>query len=428
MNYDFKKKYFVLANFRVDQSSVFGTDNNTSYNGGVGLSWVLSKEYFLSRAEWLEFMRVRVSYGTSGNSRIGSYTSLGIYSFDDTGDDGYNQANYAYPSSEAPNPNLGWEKNYKFNAGMDITTSFRLSLTLEYFHDFIQDMIVSRDVIPETGYSSAQINGANMYNRGIEVGLRAHIFSRSKFKWTSQFNISKIENKVTYLEGLGSDFSTAAVARAQRIGYPTSVIWGYDFAGIDPATGRELYRIDDNIVDSHTLKEVYGNTSYWQPIGNSQPDFYGGFNNQFNIGRSLTVGVNISYAFGADKLVQKELLDNYNTLFNRNLPVNAYYDSWRSPGDVALYPVICKYNPIVSNSTKYLYSVSNIKLNSVNVSYTFRLKNSRIPIDRIRAFINGSNLFFWYMDRSPEGKNGITELKNVYPDMRTISVGINTSF
>lgn len=426
-NYDYQKKYFLLVNFRMDQSSVFGTDNNTSYNGGVGGSWVISNETFMENVKLLEFLRLRVSYGTSGNSRIGSYRALGLYTVDDIGGDGYNQGDYANPST-APNPNLGWEKNYKFNTGLDITTSFGLSLTMEFFNDFIQDMIVSRSVIPETGYNSVQINGADMYNRGVEIGLRGNIISKSKFKWMSQFNVSLIKNKVTHLQGLGSSYSSSEVARAQRIGYPTSVIWGYNFVGIDPATGRELYLMNGEIVDGYTISMYFRDNENWEPIGNSQPDFFGGFNNRFSIGRHFSISVNMSYAYGSYTMVQKEILDHYRVIFSRNLPVNIYYDAWRKPGDIALYPSIVNNQPLISNSSKYLYNTSRIKLNSVNISYNITMRGSKLPVDRLRVFANGTNLYSWYLDKAAEGRNGIAELSNVYPQMRTFSVGINADF
>lgn len=427
LNYDFQKKYFLLANFRIDQSSVFGTDNNTSYNGGLGASWVISNEGFMENVGFLEFLRTRVSYGTSGNSRIGSYRALGLYTFDDHGGNGYNRGNYANPTT-APNPYLGWEKNYKFNTGIDITTSFGLSLNVEFFNDFIQDMIVSRGVIPETGYGSVQINGADMYNRGIEVGVRGNIVSRSNFKWMSQFNVSHIKNRVTHLQGLGSNFSSAEVARAQRIGYPTSVIWGYDFAGIDPATGRELFLFNGELIDGLTVMDHYRDKENWQPIGNSQPDFFGGFNNRFSVGRHITIAVNTSYRYGSYTMVQKEMLDHYRVIFSRNLPVNIYYDAWRAPGDIALYPAIVNNQPLISNSSKYLYNTSRIKLNSVNFSYNIPVKGSKLPFNSFRVFANGSNLWYWHLDKAPEGRNGIAEMRSAYPEMRTFSLGVNVNF
>lgn len=427
VNYDFKKKYFLLGNFRIDQSSVFGPDNNTSFNGGVGASWVVSEESFMKTSKLFDFLRVRVSYGTSGNSRIGSYRALGLYTFDDNGGDGYNQGDIATPST-APNPYLGWERNYKFNAGLDVTTSFRLSLTLEFFNDFINDMIVSREVIIETGYANVQINGADMYNRGIELGLRGLIISKPNFKWNSSFNISLIKNEVTRLQGLGSEYSGAETARSQKVGYSTSIIWGYEFVGIDPATGRELYLVDGDLVDGLTLYNNYRDQEFWKPIGNSQADFYGGLNNRFTIGKNITLAINMSYQYGGDKLVQKEFLDHYRVIYSRNLSVNAYLDSWKQPGDIAFYPAPVDNQPLFSNSTKYLYNTTRLKLNSVNLSYKIPVKNKKIPFKQLNVYLNGSNLFYWYLDQPAEGRNGVAEMTKIYPEMRTFSIGLNANF
>lgn len=289
-------------------------------------------------------------------------------------------------------------------------------------------MIVSRDVIDEIGYSSVQINGANMYNRGIEFSATYRPVSTEKLKWTINFNISKIKNKVTHLQGLGSDYSSAERARAQRIGYSTSVIWGYDFVGIDPATGRELYNIDGNVMDATYLKDNYNENTDWKPIGNSQPNAYGGLNNKFNIGKSLTLRVNASYSFGAGMLVSNDYLDQYTNIFNRNMSVNAYEESWRQPGDIAWYPTVAKSNPLVNNSSKYLYSTSHIKLKSVNISYKLPVDKWNLPFDNLNVFVNGSNLYHLYMDKSTDGRDGVAELKNVYPEMRTISFGIKAGF
>ena len=425
INYNYKKKYFILANLRIDQSSAFGADNNTAYNGGLGVSWNLKNEEFLKDLSWLTFLRIRTSYGTSGNSRIGSYQALGLYRVDETGGRGYNYEKYATPST-APNPNLGWEKNNKFNIGADISISTFLSVSVDIFNDYIHDMIVTRDVIYETGYNNVQINGANMYNRGIELSIKANIINASLFKWTTTLNYTKIKNKVTHLEGLSSDYSAAERARAQKIGYPTSTIWGYDYLGVDPATGGDLYSINGNTVEANSLKENF-DVQHWKPIGNSSPDFYGGIINRFKIGRKIEIRIGMSYSFGADKLIDKNLLDNYNNIYNRNMSVNTYYNTWRKPGDIAGYPMLGK-NPLVSNSTKYLYSTSHIKLKSVNLSYRISLNKKKLPLEGFRIYLTGSNLYSWFMEKSPKGQNGIAELNKLYPEQRTYAIGINMSF
>ena len=429
LNYDFKKTYFLLANFRIDQSSTFGDDNNTALNGGLGASWVISNENFFSRTanNPIDFLRLRISYGSTGNSRIGSYRALGLFTVDNDPDDfdGYNNNDYANPTS-APNPNLGWERNIKFSLGLDINFLSRFKITAEVFRDNRNDLIVSRDVIPEAGYSDVQINGAEMYNQGVEFSLQADWFKSKNFRWQTNFNISKIKNEVTSLSGLGSNASSAERARAQRIGFSTSTIWGFDFIGIDPATGRELYNVDGAIYDGAYVNANFDATN-WAPIGDSQPDFFGGLRNNFSY-KNLSLNVIMSFASGQDDLVDRNLIDNYRILTNRNISVNVLDDAWQQQGDAAQLPIISDSNTIVSNSSKYLFDESHIKLRTVNLSYNLPVNKIDVPLKSLSFFINATNLMYWYKNKSESGKNGVAEYKSVYPEMRTISLGLNAAF
>jgi len=421
-NYNFYKRYFLLANYRIDKSSVFGTDNNTAFNGGLGASWNISNEAFLINNNFINFLRLRFSYGTTGNSRIGSYRALGLFS---RGNRGFND-NLTAKISALPNPNLGWEKNTKFNLGLDFNFLNTFKLTTEIFRDNISDVILLRDVIPEIGLLNAQINGAEMYNQGLEISLNSSLIKSEKFNWNSTFFFTKIENKVTALSGFGSKFSGAENARAQRIGFPTSTLWGFNFLGIDTATGNELYKVKDQIYNSTEISENFERTD-WQPIGDTQPDFFGGFNNTFQY-KNLSLSVNISYTYGADVLLGREFLDNYNILFNRNINVNVFEDAWRKQGDLANLPAITKARNIISNSSKYVFDTSHIKLKTINLAYQFPIKKMKIPLKKLSLFVNGSNLFYWFKNPSPNGKNGVAEYRSTYPEMRTISFGLNTRF
>jgi TonB-linked SusC/RagA family outer membrane protein len=423
ISYDFKKKYFLLANFRADQSSAFGDDNNLALNGGLGASWVLSKEAFLSGNRSIDFLRLRLSYGSTGNSRIGSYRALGLYNVNNIGYNGVPR--FANLAADAPNPNLGWEKNNKFNLGVDMNLFSKLKITLEVFRDYINDVIVSRNVLPETGYDNVQINGASMTNSGIEFSLQADWINTGNFSWNTNFNIATLDNVVTDLIDVAANFSAAQVARSQQIGFATSAIWGFESLGIDPATGRELFNVDGNVYDAAYVRQNFTSAD-WKPIGDSQPDFYGGMRNNFRY-KDFNMNIIMSYTYGADQLIGREVLDNYNSFINRNLGVNAFYNAWRAPGNIATMPALTN-SVSVSNSSRYVYDASNVQLRSVSLSYNLPVNNWKLPLRTCSVNANGSNLFYWFADRSPAGRNGIAELRNVYPQMRTFSLGINTTF
>lgn len=429
-NYHYAKRYYLLVNFRRDQSSVFGDDTDVAYNGGVGVSWVLSKEDWLREQSWLDFWRVRASYGTTGNSRIGSYRSKGLYNVDDVG--GYNNLPIGNINTSAPpNDRLTWETNIKFNLGLDFYFLHRFNLTVDYFRDNLRDLITSRNLPGETGYSSAQLNAATMVNQGVETALKILWAEGRDFTWTTTINVATLRSEVTELVGLGSSFSVSERALAQQVGYSTSTIWGVRWAGIDPATGRDLIYVrppgnQGQVMDAATYRDRFGNTN-WEPLGDRQADHYGGFSNVINW-KGFTLGIRGTYQWGADFMIQDDLVSNYNITVNRNLSVNAY-DYWRGPGDRdALQPVVTRNNPIIPNLSKFMYDASYLKLSNINFGYRQNLEEPFLGLKSISLSLDVTNVLYWYRFPSPEGRNGIREFRFTYPEARTWSLALKMAF
>ena len=419
LNYNYKKRYFLLGNYRRDQSSVFGDDTDVAHNGGLGAGWIISNENFLNSNSWIDFLKLKASYGTTGNSKIGSYRSKGLYNISQNG---YNGAIGA-TTGTAPNGRLSWEKNTKFNAGFDFNVFNRIELTLEYYYDNKRNLITGRDIPTENGYSSVQLNAASMYNKGFELTTRIKWIKSNAFKWTTAINISTIDSKVTDLKGLGSDYSVANLALAQKIGYSTTTLWGVKWVGVDPATGRDLVQKNGQVYDAKTYNDLF-TIADWEPIGDKQADAYGGFYNNFTFYNNLTLSIRGDYQIGGDFLVSSVLIDQYNVTTNRNLSVNAY-DYWRNPGDNVTQSAVTL-SPIISNLTKYVYDATYIRISNVNLSYNVPLKNTFL--DALSVFADATNVAYWYKEKSPKGMNGIREYSYIYPQARTISLGVNAKF
>ncbi|KAF2506593.1 SusC/RagA family TonB-linked outer membrane protein [Flavobacterium foetidum] len=418
INYNYKKKYYALANFRRDESSVFGDDANVAFNSGAGLAWILNNEDFLKNTSWIDLLKLKISYGSTGNSRIGSYRSKGLYT---VSQNGYN-GNIGATSSVSPNGNLSWEKNVKFNTGIDFNIFNFIDLSLEYYYDSLSDLITSRDIPSETGYTSVQLNAADMYNKGFEFSTRFRWFKKDKFKWSTTFNIATVDNKVTNLVGLGSDYAQANIALAQKIGYSTTTIWGVNWVGVDPATGRDLIKKNGQVYDAATYNRLFTNAD-WEPIGDTQPKAFGGFANRITYNK-ITLSINGSFQWGGDKFVSDQIISKTNTTSNRNMSVNAY-DYWRNPGDIVSQPAPSN-NTLISNMSKYVYDATYIKINNINLSYDVPIKNTFL--DSLTIFADVSNALYWYKEKSPAGMNGIREFSYTYPQARTISCGLNTKF
>lgn len=419
VNYNFKKRYYILANLRRDESSVFGDDTNVALNGGAGLSWITSNENFLQSNSWIDFLKFKVSYGSTGNSRIGSYRSKGLYNIGQNNYNGYSGAT----TSDAPNGNLSWEKNTKFNVGFDFNIFKRIELTLEYYYDNKSDLITSRDVPTETGYSSVQLNASGMYNKGFELTTRIKWIKSTPFKWTTTFNISTVESKVTALKGFGSDYALGNIALAQKVGYSTTTLWGVKWVGVDPATGRDLVEKNGQIFDTKTYNDTH-TIADWEPIGDTQADAYGGFYNNFTFYDNLTLSVRGDFQLGGDVFISDVFIDKYSNTFNRNLSVNAA-DYWRNPGDVVSQSAPTA-APNIPNLSKYVYDGTYVRISNINLSYKVPLKNTFL--DALSVFADASNVAYWYKSKSPKGMNGIREYSFIYPQARTISLGVNAKF
>ncbi|MDA6071330.1 SusC/RagA family TonB-linked outer membrane protein [Flavobacterium sp. AC] len=419
LNYNYKKRYYVLANFRRDQSSVFGDDTDVANNGGLGASWIISNENFLNNNSWINFLKIKTSYGTTGNSRIGSYRSKGLYNYQQNN---YNGGTGATPGS-APNGRLSWEKNTKFNAGIDFNIFNRVEFSVEYYRDDKSDLITTRNIPTETGYSSMLLNAASMYNQGFEFQTRIKWITNTNFKWTTSFNISTVDSKVTDLKGLGSEFSTAELALAQKIGYSTTSVWGIKWVGVDPATGRDLVTKNGQVYDLATYKTLF-TIADWEPIGDTQAKAYGGFNNSFTFFSNLILSLRGDFQLGGDFFASDAIIDKYSNTSNRNLSVNAA-NHWRNPGDIVPYSAVTIV-PVTANLSKYVYDATYVRLSNINLSYNVPVKN--IFLDTLSVFADATNVLYWYKDKSPKGMNGIREFSYTYPQARTISLGVNAKF
>ena len=425
LNYNYKKTYFLTGSLRQDESSAFGGDVNAAYNGALGASWVLSKSSFLAKVKEIDFLRWRISYGSSGNSRIGSFRAQGLYNIDIDGLDGYNTGDNAFPAT-APNPNLSWERNTKFNTGIDFKLfNNKIDFTAEVYRDKITDVISSTNIVPESGFANVQANVGSMENQGIELSLNALILKNDKFNWRFRANFSKNENKVLSVENLSSEFSSSERAAALRVGASTSAIWGMKWAGVDPATGRNLYTNNGQLYDGATYRDNFDNAD-WEILGDRLPDFFGSFQQQFQIGENLSITARFLYSYGGDILLDRSLEVTDQLLTTRNMIVETA-DVWRQPGDIARNSRLGPGQPILRNSTKYVYENSYIKFQNLSVNYNIESKFiEELNIDRFSIFANADNLGYWY--KNGGSGNDIAELRYTYPEMQTITLGVNLSF
>ncbi len=422
--YSFKDKYNATLSARSDAASIFGTDINSTINSAIGAGWILSKESWFAKSKAIDMLRLRVSFGTTGNSRIGSYEARGLYGFSSTG---YNGQTSSTPQTP-PNPNLSWEKSYKTNIGIDFNFQKRFGITADWYQSITDDAISSVTIPSETGFTDVLANTAKLRNRGFDAKLEAQIF-KGTFSWNSILNIGYNKNIILKVLNGGQQFSGSSEdASALKAGISTSAIWGYRWGGVDPQTGYELFydnkgglrRLDQFPAEERTIKNGY-------LIGDRLPDYQGGFINSFSY-KGLTATVTIVYTFGAEKLINYRNEWNGNNLDNRNQSVNLI-DRWQKPGDITTIPKLYRLAVakvgFITNSSRFVYDASYIKLSNVSLAYTLpKTMADKLKGLRVTVYANGANLLYWYRQQSPTGRNGIREYNYNYPEAQTFTGGI----
>ena len=237
--YTYNERYNIFGSFRKDYADVYGL--NAKYRGkplwSLGGAWNMEQEDFMKGIEWLNFLKLRVSYGATGNIYQGATS---ILTATIGGTDYYSKMPYAYIESPA-NPELTWEKTYTTNIGVDFSLwNNRVRGSLDYYYKKSVDVFSNKGLDPTTGFTSMFMNSAAMKNNGIELQVTADWFrpaARNQFGWSTSLTFAHNSNKVTEVENP----STYAYQLTQGynpyvVGYPSSALWSYRFAGIDDGT------------------------------------------------------------------------------------------------------------------------------------------------------------------------------------------------
>ncbi|GAB3247196.1 TonB-dependent receptor [Larkinella harenae] len=442
VNYNLLDKYLLTASFRADGSSRFGQNNKFGFFPSVALGWRIKEEEFLKSVTVLSDLKLRGSYGLTGNQDIGSYKSLVLLG--PQGNAIFDGVSYVGVSTtQLPNPDLKWETTAQLDLGLDFGLfGNRLTGSIDYFHKNTRDLLLQLPVPRTTGFSTTFKNVGAMKNNGLEITLNT-INIQKPFTWRSSVNFSIIRNEVTDLAGLpyilqgeagfSKDFSII------QKGYPLNSFFGYVIDGV--------YQLGDNIKSSpqplanpgdYRYRDVNGDgqitTADRTILGSPFPDYTFGFNNDFSYG-PLTLsfflqGVQGSSVFNLNRTESENPIS-----FRRNRLAESYTDRWTPT------------NPTNANSSgippKVAYA-TNINSRAVEDASFIRLRNVQlgynIPVTRLKAirsaqlYVTGQNLFTItnYTGSDPEvsafGTSNVRADYNAYPLTRTYTLGLNLNF
>jgi TonB-linked SusC/RagA family outer membrane protein len=420
VNYDYQKKYLFTATARYDGASRFGANTRYGFFPSVRAGWYLKEEGFLKDSEAISELKLRASFGRTGNDRIGNFAARGLYAAAGN----YSGAGGIRPSG-LENADLSWEVNESTNLGLDYGFfGNRFTGAIDVFVRNSKQLLLNQPVVSTNGYSSITTNVGQLRNRGFEFELTSVNIDKGGFKWTTSFNYTYLQNEVTKLYGdlefLPSDPSIA-------VGYSLGTYFTQEYAGVNPATGRPMwYDINRN----PTYQPVAADRVY---LGNSLPSFFGGMQNAFSY-KGFEMVVFFNYEYGrviADG--QYNFLRENSTRLTLNALREVADRRWTSPGQLTDIPRQFVNGPEVrgvnmNTGSSTLLKADYIRLKQFTFAYNFQPSMLRgLGLSSARLYVQGINLWTYtdYPGYDPEFLGVAT---GILPQTKNYTVGVQIGF
>ena len=414
VGYDYKKRYFLTAALRADGSSKFQKDHRWGWFPSVALAWDIAREGFMQQQNVVEQMKLRASYGVTGNQAISSYSTLGMLSSTSYGW-GTSTSYTGYWNNQVASPDLTWEKTSQFDVGLDLSL-WGIDLSFDWFKKRTTDLLFQKQVPRYDGGGTYWVNQGELENTGVEFSL--HTFPvKTSVVWETNFNASYVKNKVVDLAGddfvLTTNYSNLGGAmQIMKPGYPLGSFYVYQWKGFDDH-GANLYEAaDGSLTTSPTSADLVIK-------GQASPKWTFGWNNNVTW-RNWTLNVFFTAATGFDRLNISRFMTSAMTGETRFIRLSdAYFKGWdyvTNKAD-ALYPSLTNPdNKYYANSDYFLEDASFIKLKNISLSY--RIPRRWAKIASIQLSVSAQDVFTitGYKGMDPEVYSGADGLDyGAYP-------------
>ncbi len=432
VNYSFADKYLLTANFRADGSSAFGPNNKWGYFPSVSAGWRISNEEFFSNIESINELKLRAGWGLAGNDNIGNYAWYQRITPGSNYPIGGGILPGNYPAS-IQNSDLKWEASEQLNIGIDIALfNNRVRFSADAYKKTSNDLLLNVPLPRTSGFPDITRNAGELVNKGLEFQLTTVNFDRDNIKWSTDFNISFNRNEVTNL--VNQEINAGGVAsRGDAVlieeGQPLGRFFGYQWGGVDPATGNVYY------IDADGGSTFAPTENDKRIIGNANPDFIYGFTNNISY-KNISLNIFFQGTQGND-ILNASRFDTESMIDARN-QTTAVLDRWQAPGDITNVPKVTT-NGSTDNSrisSHYIENGSYLRLKALTIGYDLS-KNilDRIGLSALKLYATGENLFTItdYSGFDPEvnfGGNSNTVMGidyGTYPQTRNIIFGIRAS-
>lgn len=430
VNYDFNGKYLLKASIRRDGSSRFGSANRYGVFPAFSAGWVVSKEDFLSSSNVISLLKLRASWGKTGNAEIGNFASRDLW-----GATSYKQLP-GYIANQPENKDLTWEKSSQTDLGLDFGFLHnRITGELDYYNKKTEGLLFYQNIPYTSGYSNVYRNVGNLSNKGFEFVLNTQNFKTNDFSWDSSFNLANNNNKVTALPDNNADVVVGNIIR--RVGERLDSFYLVEYAGVDPANGDALFYKNTVNADGSIDRSTTNDYSLAKRIiaGSSTPDWIAGFTNNIDF-KNFDFSFTFQGEFGASIYNAGGIYQSANADWFDNQTVDQM-NRWQKPGDITNVPQARLGDGNgTQNSTRYLEKANFVRLRNVSLGYSLdKNLTANWGISKIRFYVSAINAltFTKYSGYDPEARSdtargGGGSTFYSAPPAKTVTFGINVNF
>lgn len=426
-NYDYKKRYFITAALRADGSSKFQGDNKWGYFPSAAIAWDIARESFMSNQHVLDQLKLRASFGVTGNQDIAAYSTLGMLSGASYGW-GTSTSSTGYWGNQFATPDITWEKTYQYDLGLDLSLG-GFNITVDWFKKQTKDLLFQKQVPKYNGGGTYWVNQGKLNNTGVEMSLTTFPV-KGAVTWETSLNASYVKNEVADLAGddfvLTANYSDlGGPLQIMKPGYPMGSFYVYQWKGFDDKGANLYQKADGSLTTNPTSDDLVVK-------GQASPKWTVGWNNTVTW-KNWTLNVFFNAATGYDRLNISRFMAASMTGVSRFVTLrDAYFKGWDHVANKAdaLYPSLTNTdNKSYANSDFWLEDASFIKLKNISLSY--RIPRRVLKFASVQLSVSAQDLFTItrYKGMDPEVYTSYDGLDyGAYPIPRTITFGAKFRF
>lgn len=426
-NYDYKKRYFITAALRADGSSKFQGDNKWGYFPSAAVAWDIAQESFMSNQHVLDQLKLRGSFGVTGNQDIAAYSTLGMLSGVSYGW-GISTSSTGYWGYQFATPGITWEKTYQYDLGLDMSIG-GFNITVDWFKKQTKDLLFQKQVPKYNGGGTYWVNQGKLNNTGVELSLTTFPV-KGAVTWETSLNASYVKNEVADLAGddfvLTANYSDlGGPMQIMKPGYPMGSFYVYQWKGFDDKGANLYQKADGSLTTNPTSDDLVVK-------GQASPKWTVGWNNTVTW-KNWTLNVFFNAATGYDRLNISRFMAASMTGVSRFVTLrDAYFKGWDHVANKAdaLYPSLTNTdNKSYANSDFWLEDASFIKLKNISLSY--RIPRRVLKFASVQLSVSAQDLFTItrYKGMDPEVYTSYDGLDyGAYPIPRTITFGAKFRF